>query len=95
MWLPHSPFVYSRVNKNGEKPQIKVMRKFEEFKESVIESFVEMDENNDDPDFTFFKDVIKELEQCFMFSCLATELVKVGYWEVEDAIHYGRSVEEE
>jgi hypothetical protein len=30
-----------------------------------------------------------------MFSCLATELVKVGYWEVEDAIHYGRSVEEE
>ena len=29
MWLPHSPFVYSRINKNGEKPKIKVMNKQE------------------------------------------------------------------
>ena len=32
MWLPHSPFVYSRINKNGNKPKIKVMTKLEIFK---------------------------------------------------------------
>ena len=28
-WLPNPPFVYSRVNKNGKKPKIKVMTKQE------------------------------------------------------------------
>ena len=33
IWFPHLYFVYSRVNKNGEKPQIKVMSKLEQVRE--------------------------------------------------------------
>ena len=41
MWLPHSPFVYSRVNKNGKKPKIKVMSVLSQLSEVVISNLKE------------------------------------------------------
>ena len=65
------------------------MRKFKEFKESCIEMV--LDCHNED-----FNDceMAQELSNKDSFTELAKVMVEWEYWEMEDALSYGRSVEE-
>ena len=68
------------------------MRKFKEFKEGIVDMFIDMREEDDDADYMV--DWINEAKSLECLTDLASMMVRIDYWEPSDAIHYSRSVEE-
>lgn len=71
------------------------MREFNEFKQSIIESFTEMDNENflDEGEY-LWTELIEQLKDVSNFTEVSKILVDWEYWEYSDAIYYGRGVTE-
>ena len=67
------------------------MRKFKEFKEGIVDMFIDMKEEDNDADYLV--DWINEAKSLDCFTDLASMLVRISYWEPSDAIEYGKEVE--
>jgi hypothetical protein len=72
------------------------MRKFNEFKESIIETFTEMDAECflEDGEYLYQKEIV-ELRAVTNFTDMARILVDCEYWDFSDAMMYSREVIEE
>ena len=70
------------------------MRKFKEFKEGIVDMFIDMKEEDGDPEDTMYTGWINEAKALECFTDLANMMVRIEYWEASDAIDYGLSVEE-
>ena len=71
------------------------MRQFNEFKQSVIESFTVMDNDSflDTGEYLWTEE-IERLKEVTNFTDMSEILVDCEYWEYSDAIYYGREVTE-
>ena len=71
------------------------MRQFNVFKQSVIESFTEMDNDNflDEGEYLWTEE-IERLKSVTNFTDMSKILVDCEYWEYSDSIYFGREVTE-
>ena len=58
------------------------MRTFEEFKQDVVENFQE--------NYPWYEGEIPRMKECVAFNELAEILVDIEFWEMSDAIDYGK-----
>lgn len=71
------------------------MTEFNQFKESIIDVFTEMDtEYFLDEGEHLYQEEIAQLYRVTNFTDMAKILIDCEYWDMEDAIMYGRVVKE-
>ncbi len=71
------------------------MREFKEFKQAIIETLQEMDQDwfNEEGDY-LWEDEISQIKSTDNFTDLSKILVDMEYWEQSDAIMYSRDITE-
>ena len=71
------------------------MREFKEFKQAIIETLQETDQDwfNEEGDY-LWQDEISQIKSTDNFTDLSKILVDMEYWEQSDAIMYSRDITE-
>ena len=69
------------------------MRQFKEFKQAIIETLQEMDQDwfNEEGDY-LWQDEISQIKSTDNFTDFSKILVDMEYWELSDAIQYSREI---
>ena len=73
----------------------KTMRQFKDFKQAMIETLQEMDEDgfNQEGDY-LYQDEIQQIKSTDNFTDLSKILVDMEYWDQSDAIRYSKQITE-